>query len=171
VVNMSFFVDDDAFQESTEFKCTSDPTQRSFREAVERALRYAVRRGVTPVAALGNSDQDLANPKDENGNPISNECEVVPAESPGVIGTTSLGNASQKATYSNYGFGEADVAAPGGMAPSDVQFRLQATAVDIGLPGYDECFGHGRINAFRAVTNDRSLVRDASAPYCPEYTE
>ncbi len=78
VINMSFFVDDDAFQESTEFKCTSDPTQRSFREAVERALRYAVKRGVAPVAALGNSDQDLANPKDENGNPISNECEVVP---------------------------------------------------------------------------------------------
>ena len=46
VINMSFFVDDDAFQESTEFKCTSDPTQRSFREAVERALRYAVKKGV-----------------------------------------------------------------------------------------------------------------------------
>ena len=141
-----------------------------------------------------------------------------------MIGTTSLGNQSQKATYSNYGFGEADVAAPGGsgttgdcrttilstlpgglygciqgtsmasphaagvaalivsqfgklkggdvdMSPADVQSRLQATAVDIGLPGYDECFGHGRINAFRAVKNDQSPARDASAPYCPEYTE
>ena len=91
VINTSFFVDDDEFQQSTEFKCTSDPTQRSFKEAVERALRYAVKRGVAPVAALGNSDQDLANPKDENGNPISNEREVVPAESPGVIGTTASG--------------------------------------------------------------------------------
>ncbi len=224
VVNMSFFVDDDEFQQSTEFKCTSDPTQRSFKEAVERALRYAVKRGVAPVAALGNSDQDLANPKDENGNPISNECEVVPAESPGVIGTTALGNRSEKSSYSNYGFGAADVAAPGGngttgdcrttilstlpgglygciqgtsmasphatgvaalivsqfgklkggdveLSPSDVQLRMQATAVDIGLLGYDECFGHGRINALRAVKNDRTVVRDATAPNCPEYTE
>ena len=57
------------------------------------------------------------------------------------------------------------------MSPSDVQSRLQATAVDIGLPGYDECFGHGRINAFRAVKNDQSVARDGAAPYCPEYTE
>jgi subtilisin family serine protease len=224
VVNMSFFVDDDAFQESTEFKCTSDPTQRAYREAVERALRYAVKRGVAPVAALGNSDQDLANPTDDEGNAISNECEVVPAESPGVIGTTALGPESEKSGYSNYGSGEADVAAPGGngttgdctttilstlpggaygciqgtsmasphaagvaalivsqigklkdgdvqSSPADVQKRLQATAVDIGLPGYDECFGHGRIDAARAVRNDTSAAYDASAPFCPEYDE
>jgi subtilisin family serine protease len=225
VVNMSFFVDDDEFQESTEFKCTSDPTQAAFREAVERALAYARGRGVTPVAALGNSDQDLANPVDEDGNPISNECEVVPAESPGVIGTTSLGADSEKASYSNYGAGEADVAAPGGngttgdctttilstlpggaygciqgtsmasphaagvaallvsqfgrlassgdvhLAPDEVQQRLQSTTIDIGLPGYDECFGHGRIDALRAVTGDTSPARDDSAPNCPEYTD
>ena len=114
VINMSFFVDDDAFQESTEFKCSSDATQRAFRQSVERALKYARQRGVTLVAALGNSDQDLANPVDENGQPISNECEVVPAESDGVIGTVALGNQSEKASYSNYGAGEADVSAPGG---------------------------------------------------------
>jgi len=37
---MSFFVDDDEFQESTEFKCSSDPVQRTFRRAVERAIQY-----------------------------------------------------------------------------------------------------------------------------------
>ena len=225
VINMSFFVDDDEFQQSTEFKCTSDPTQNAFRTSVERALRYAVKRGVAPVAALGNSDQDLANPTDDAGHPISNECEVVPAESPGVIGTTSLGNRSEKASYSNYGYGEADVAAPGGngttgdcrttilstlpggaygciqgtsmasphaagvaalivsqfgklgadgdvkLSPDEVQRRLQRTAVDIGLVGYDECFGHGRINALRAVRSDTSVIHDATAPHCPEYTE
>ena len=62
VINMSFFVDDNAFQESTEFKCNSDPTQRAFRESVERAIAYAISRGVVPVAALGNSDEDLGNP-------------------------------------------------------------------------------------------------------------
>ncbi|MGH2402118.1 MAG: S8 family peptidase, partial [Candidatus Limnocylindria bacterium] len=114
VINMSFFVDDDAFQESTEFKCSSDETQRAFRQAVERAMQYARSRGVTPVAALGNSDQDLAHPVDDTGQAVSNECEVVPAETQGVIGTMALGSQSEKAGYSNYGTGKADVAAPGG---------------------------------------------------------
>ncbi|CAN5334959.1 S8 family serine peptidase [soil metagenome] len=114
VINMSFFVADNEFQESTEFKCSSDATQRAFRQAVERALQYARKQGVTPVAALGNSDQDLAHPVDDTGQPISNECEVVPAETQGVIGTVSLGRNSEKARYSNYGSGMADVSAPGG---------------------------------------------------------
>jgi subtilisin family serine protease len=242
VINMSFFVDDAEFQQSTEFKCTSDPTQRAFRRAVERALQYARSQGVLPVAALGNSDQDLAHPEtqsddptgvvggtggvfDPGGNSISNDCEVVPAESSGVVGTMSLGRSSQKASYSNYGTGKVDVAAPGGAGttgdctttilstiPADlygciqgtsmasphaagvaalivsefgylgpdgdwkmevtkVESILQGTAVDIGLPGYDECFGNGRIDALRAVTKDTSRLHDGSAPYCPEYAE
>ena len=60
---------------------------------------------------------------------------------------------------------------------SDVSSRrqggvlLQATTIDIGLPGYDECFGNGRIDALRAVTHDTSAASDPSAPHCPEYTE
>ena len=225
VINMSFFVDDNEFQESTEFKCASDPIQRTFRHAVERAIQYARSQGVTPVAALGNSDQDLAHPVDETGQPISNECEVVPAETQGVIGTSSLGPRSEKAGYSNYGVGMNDVAAPGGngstgdcattilstfpggayvciqgtsmasphaagvaalivsqfgelgqdgdvkMPPQHVEALLQSTTVDIGLPGYDECFGNGRIDAFRAVTADTDREYDAGAPPCPEYAE
>ncbi|MGH2386024.1 MAG: S8 family serine peptidase, partial [Candidatus Limnocylindria bacterium] len=225
VVNMSFFVDDNEFQESTEFKCSSDATQRAFRQAVERALQYAREQGVTPVAALGNSDQDLAHPVDDDGQPISNECEVVPAETQGVIGTMSLGRESEKAGYSNYGSGMTDVAAPGGngttgdctttilstlpadaygciqgtsmasphaagvaalivsefgklgsdgdvkLSPTKVEAMLQRTTVDIGLAGYDECFGNGRIDALRAVTADTSSATDPSAPDCPEYAE
>ena len=37
VINMSFFVDDDEYQQSTEFKCNDDPVMRTFRRAVERA--------------------------------------------------------------------------------------------------------------------------------------
>jgi lantibiotic leader peptide-processing serine protease len=223
VINMSFFVDDNEFQESTEFKCNSHPVMRTFRRAVERAVSYARSQGVTPIAALGNSDQDLAHPVDENGEPISNECEVVPAETQGVIGVTSLGPTSEKAAYSNYGTGQADVAAPGGngetgdcattilstipgayvciqgtsmasphaagvaalivsqygtvgrdgdvkMSPQQVEAYLQGTTVDIGLPGYDECFGHGRIDALRAVTHDTSRLSEATEP-CPEYSE
>jgi subtilisin family serine protease len=224
VINMSLFIDDAELLQSTEFKCSSDPAMRTLRRATERALAYARNRGVTPVAALGNSDQDLAHPVDANGQPIPNECEVVPAESPGVIGTTALGPESEKAQYSNYGYGEADVAAPGGNGstgdctttiPStfpgstygciqgtsmasphttgvvaliisqfgtlrggdmtmplwQVESYLKSSTVDIGLRGYDECFGAGRIDALRAVRHDTSRVRDAAAPNCPEYTE
>jgi subtilisin family serine protease len=225
VINMSFYVDDDEWQESTEFKCNDDPAMRALRRAVERAIQYARSQGVTPVAALGNSDQDLAHPVDpETGEPISNNCEVVPAETQGVIGTTALGPEQEKASYSNYGDGPADVAAPGGngttglctetilstipgggyaciqgtsmasphaaglaalivsqygtvgrdgdvqMSPQRVAAILQATTVDIGLAGYDECFGHGRIDALRAVTGDTSRAAEQT-PLCPEYAE
>lgn len=72
VINMSFFVDDDTFLSSTEFKCMSDPVQRAFRQANERAIQYARNQGVVPVAALGNSDNDLAHPPE----PYENDCDV-----------------------------------------------------------------------------------------------
>jgi subtilisin family serine protease len=223
VINMSFFVDDNEFQESTEFKCSSDPVQRTFRHAVERAMSYARSQGVTPVAALGNSDTDLAHPQEEQG--VTNECEVVPAETQGVIGTAALGRNSEKARYSNYGTGATDVAAPGGngftgdcnrtvlstipgggyvciqgtsmasphaagvaalivsqfgrlgadgdvkMPPQKVEDYMQSSTIDIGLRGYDECFGNGRIDALRAVRHDTSRAYDATAPACPEYAE
>jgi subtilisin family serine protease len=221
VINMSFFVDDDAFQESTEFKCNSDPTQRAFRQSVERAIAYARSRGVVPVAALGNSDEDLGNPSAAD----ADDCDVVPAETAGVIGVSSLGPESEKAGYSNYGVPANDVSAPGGngttgdctttilstlpagsygciqgtsmasphaagvvalivsqfgklgrdgdvvLAPDKVEEILERSAVDIGLAGYDTCFGNGRIDALRAVERDFSARFDASAPHCPEYAE
>ena len=225
VINMSFFVDDNEFLQSTEYKCMSDPVQRAFRLANERAIQYASNQGVVPVAALGNSDDDLAHPPE----PYENECDVVPAETQGVVGTSALGRVNQKAGYSNYGFGKVDVAAPGGagttgdcentvistiplgtgygcfqgtsmasphaagvaalivsqfgkegtdageldvvMRPQRVEDFLQSTTIDQGLPGYDECFGNGRINALRAVQHDTANVYDPTAPFCPEYEE
>ena len=110
VANMSFFVDDDEFQQSTQFKCQSNDTQRAYRAAVERALAYARGEGVSLVAALGNSDTDLADPAETGGT----NCRTVPAQSPGVIGTVALGPNSEKSYYSSYGAGWADVSAPGG---------------------------------------------------------
>jgi subtilisin family serine protease len=115
VINMSFFVDDAFPLGSTEFKCNSDPDQRVFRHINERAINYARNQGVVPVAALGNSDANLADPPE----PYENECEVVPAETEGVIGTMSLGPTSEKAYYSSYGVGATDVAAPGGNSRND----------------------------------------------------
>jgi lantibiotic leader peptide-processing serine protease len=221
VINMSFFVDDDAFQESTEFKCNADPQQHAFRTSVERAIKYARGRGVVPVAALGNSDEDLGNPSAAD----PNDCDVVPAETEGVIGVASLGADSEKAGYSNYGVPANDVAAPGGngttgdctttilstlpggtygciqgtsmasphaagvaalivsqfgklgrngdveLSPDRVEEILERSAIDLGLTGYDTCFGNGRIDALRAIERDFSARYDAAAPFCPEYTE
>ena len=221
VINMSFFVDDDAFQESTEFKCNSDPQQRAFRTSVERAIAYARGRGVVPVAALGNSDEDLGDPSAAD----AEDCDVIPAETEGVIAVASLGPDSEKAGYSNYGVPANDVAAPGGngttgdcrttilstlpagsygciqgtsmasphaagvaalivsrfgrlgrdgdveLAPNRVEEILERSAVDLGLEGYDTCFGNGRIDALRAVERDFSVRYDAAAPFCPEYSE
>jgi len=218
VVNMSFFVDDDDFQESTEFKCQSNDTQRAYRAAVERALAYARGEGVSLIAALGNSDTNLASP------PGGQKCKTVPAQASGVVGTAALGPDSEKASYSSWGSGWADVSAPGGngttgncldtvlstlpgnsygciqgtsmasphttgvaaliisqfgrrdgngwsWAPDKVSAKLAKTAIDIGKKGYDKCFGNGRIDALRAVRNDTAYKYDASAPFCPEYTE
>jgi subtilisin family serine protease len=228
VINMSFFVDDDQLLESHEFKCMNDPAQRAFRKSNERAIQYARNQGVVPVAALGNSDNDLAHPPE----PYENDCEVVPAETQGVVGSMALGPGSEKAYYSNYGFGMTDVASPGGnsrsthgefpgpcgtqvlstipggwgcfqgtsmasphaagvaalivsqfgrlgndagepdvvMRPTEVESYLQSTTIDIGLKGYDKCFGNGRIDALRAVLHDTKYLYQPNEP-CPEYVE
>jgi hypothetical protein len=57
------------------------------------------------------------------------------------------------------------------MPPQKVENYLQGTTIDIGLPGYDECFGNGRIDALKAATHDTSYVYDPAAPPCPEYAE
>ena len=225
VMNMSYFVDDNELLESTMFKCNNDPVQRAFRKANERAIQYARQQGVTPVAALGNADFDLAHPPE----PYENNCEVVPAETQGVIGTMSTGPQQEKSVFSNYGVGATDVAAPGGnpdeevpflcthevlstipnefgiswfclsgtsmasphaagvaaliisqygrikdgdvwMPPQQVEAYLQGTVVDIGKKGYDECFGHGRVDALRAVQHQTRAEYQANPP-CPEYEE
>ena len=58
------------------------------------------------------------------------------------------------------------------MSPQQVENHLQGTTVDIGLPGYDECFGNGRIDALRAVSRDTSGSSDPSElDTCTEYAE
>jgi lantibiotic leader peptide-processing serine protease len=105
VINMSLFADDGELLASTECKPNSDPQLRAFAEAVNRAVRYAGKRGATTVVAAGNSDTELSSEDD---------CQVVPQESPGVVDVASIGPTKQKASYSSWG--EVEVAAPGGTA-------------------------------------------------------
>ncbi|MFD9426356.1 MULTISPECIES: S8 family serine peptidase [unclassified Streptomyces] len=107
------------------FNCKNDPDQGALVEAVARASKYAERRGTVNVAAAGNSQHDLAadeiedvtSPNDTE--PVTRtinprECLDIPTGVPGVVTVSATGAKGLKSSYSNYGRGIIDVAAPGG---------------------------------------------------------
>jgi subtilisin family serine protease len=133
VVNMSFYTD------PWLYNCTSrdeyiegDVTdaelteQRLISELVLGAVKYASDRGVTLIAAAGNEHTDLAAPTrmDETSpdypldtarpRVVANTCLNLPSEAPQVISVSSVGPSGTKADYSSYGFGDVEIAAPGG---------------------------------------------------------
>lgn len=128
VVNMSFYID------PWLYNCAANPAdspaeqaeQRTIVEAIQRALGYANRRGVTLVSALGNEHTDLGNPGVDATSPdfpadtahertIDNAtCLNLPAEGKNVISVSSVGPSGKKADYSNHGLEQNDVSAPGG---------------------------------------------------------
>lgn len=128
VANMSFFVDPFLYN------CRDEPTQRAIWKAVSRAMQFAVKQGVTPVAALGNEAHDLTHPEEDTispdfppeiaaeTRPVKNHCVLVPQELLGVIGVSALGPTRELAVYSNFGSGVVDVAAPGGDSAKPAPF-------------------------------------------------
>jgi subtilisin family serine protease len=112
VTNNSYTIDvgSTTGADALDFFCHNDPAQQPLIKAVQRAVRYAQKSGVTVVASAGNSNIDLANP------PLGNECVRLPSELPGVIAVSATALSGDKASYSNYGVGVIDVAAPGGDA-------------------------------------------------------
>ncbi|MFF5916749.1 S8 family serine peptidase [Streptomyces flavochromogenes] len=107
------------------FACKNDEDQKALIEAVTRATRYAERKGTVNVAAAGNSKFDLAadsivdnsSPNDTTpGDRVIDpkECLDYPAMLPGVVTVSATGAKGLKASYSNYGLGVIDIAAPGG---------------------------------------------------------
>jgi subtilisin family serine protease len=112
VVNNSYFADPNLYN------CRNDATQRAIWKAEQRAIRYAMSRGVVVLGSAGNNNHDLAHTSVDAVTPgardVNNACIKVPAEIPGVITVTSVGNLRQKAYYSDYGVGIIEVTAPGG---------------------------------------------------------
>lgn len=107
------------------FNCTTDPDQKALVTAVRRASGYAERKGAVNVAAAGNERYDLASdaitdPVSPNdGTPSSrvidpHECYDIPTQLPGVVTVSATGAKGLKSSFSNYGLGVVDVAAPGG---------------------------------------------------------
>lgn len=104
------------------YNCRNDATQRAIWKAEQRAIRYAMSKGVVVVAAMGNEAQDLSKQNVDNTSPddgtivtrdVTNACVEIPVEISGVIGVTAVTTSKAKASYSNYGVGVANVAAPG----------------------------------------------------------
>jgi lantibiotic leader peptide-processing serine protease len=130
VTNNSYFAD------PWEYNCRNDATQRAIWKAEQRAIRFAMNRGVTVVASAGNDSDDLSHPSTDITSPdfppgseqeraITNACVVIPVEIPGVVGVSATGSTTQdtsagqypdnlKSFYSNFGVSAIDVAAPGG---------------------------------------------------------
>ncbi|GAA1131857.1 MULTISPECIES: S8 family peptidase [Streptomyces violaceusniger group] len=107
------------------FNCTTDPDQKALVEAVRRASSYAERRGVVNVAAAGNENYDLTSDKitdpssPNDTTPGDREvdpsvCLDIPTQLPGVVTVASTGAKALKSSFSNYGLGIIDIAAPGG---------------------------------------------------------
>ncbi|MFD5876780.1 S8 family serine peptidase [Streptomyces sp. NPDC060322] len=123
------------------FNCKNDPDQGALVEAVTRATRYAERKGVVNVAAAGNSDHDLAldaiedstSPNDTT--PVTrtvdpSACPDIPTMVPGVVTVAATGAKNLKSSYSNYGLGVIDVAAPGG---DSTRYQAPEAPADNGL--------------------------------------
>ncbi|MFJ3159649.1 S8 family serine peptidase [Streptomyces kanasensis] len=144
VTNNSYYVD------PWLYNCTNDPDQGALVEALTRATRYAERKGSVNVAAAGNSDTDLASdsvtdttsPNDTE--PVErvvdpSQCPDIPTMLPGVVTVSSTGAKTLKSSFSNYGLGVVDIAAPGGdrteyqtpQAPA-VNGRILSTTVNGG---------------------------------------
>ena len=127
VVNMSYFVD------PWLFNCKDHPAdspaeqleQRTTIEAMQRALKYAHRRGVTLIAAAGNGAQDYSKTRIDDISPdfplgtekertVPTSCLDLPTQGKNVLSVTALGPSERKSFYSDYGVGHAFVGAPGG---------------------------------------------------------
>jgi subtilisin family serine protease len=107
------------------FNCVNDPDQKALVDSITRATRYAEKKGTVNVAAAGNNSYDLAthqitdpsSPDDTPPIPRTIDpsvCKDLPTQLPGVVTVAATGAKGLKSSYSNYGLGTIDIAAPGG---------------------------------------------------------
>jgi subtilisin family serine protease len=100
VTNNSYFVD-------PWLRTCDRDSEHVVYEAVRRAVDYSTAHGVLTMAAATNENVDL-------GGRTDSDCRVLPAGLRGVVAVSALGPTKLKASYSAYGLGVIDVAAPGG---------------------------------------------------------
>lgn len=152
--------------------------------SVQNAAQYMRNKGGVVVASAGNSglyDASISTPAiitvaatdsaDQRAS-WSAYGPIVDVSAPGVgIWTTSVG--AGYGAYSGTSFSSPLTAgvvalilsANPALQPSQVDSILSSTADDLGAPGRDDFYGHGRINAYRAVLAAKSTATsDTQAP-------
>ncbi|MDQ1006404.1 subtilisin family serine protease [Streptomyces sp. V4I23] len=161
VTNNSFYTD------PWQFNCPDDADQAAIIEGVRRAQAYAENKGSLQVAAAGNSNYDLANKTTDSESPndstpvtrtITNDCVDIPTELPGVVTVAAMGRGNVKASYSNFGNGVIDVAAPGG----DGAYGVYST-----LPGGKYGNKNGTSMASPHVAGVAALLASVNPAYTP----
>ncbi len=136
------------------------------------ACAYATQRGCLVVGAAGNDGVDTvdfpanldtvvavaATDANDNIANFSNAGPGIELSAPGneilsTLTNNNYGPMSGTSMATPYVAGVAALikSANPSMTGAQLRDRLAATCDDIGNPGYDELFGHGRINAFRAL--------------------
>jgi subtilisin family serine protease len=169
VTNNSYFAD------PWYFNCKNDPEQRAIWMAEQRAIKFAIRRGVLVVAAATNFGDDLAHPTRDIVSPdtgpgiprdITNACAVVPVEVPGVVGVSADGNLELKAFYSNYGSGAIQVTAPGGDSILQQTTEAPNGRVLSTVPG-GYAYAQGTSMATPHVTGVAALIESRFGPLEP----
>ncbi len=126
------------------YNCSTDPTQRAISTALQRAVSFASRQGVTVIAAASNEQQDLDHKTNDPFSPtdaetvertVTTDCKLLPLELDGVVGVSAMAADGNLAYYSNYGRRAVDLSAPGG------DFHVPATGNESGqilsdIPSY-----------------------------------
>jgi subtilisin family serine protease len=191
VVNMSFYTDPWLFNCASRADYISgDVTneeiaeQATIRQLVLAAVTYAFDHGVTLVAAAGNGHANYAAdtrfdgtspdypPGSERPRTVKKECLDLPSEAPEVISVSAVGPSTTKADYSNYGFGDVEVSAPGGWFRDNIGTPAYLTPGNLILSSYplDVAIDEGLANPDGTPTDDFSVRYCNKRGVCGFYT-
>lgn len=161
------------------FNCKDDPDQKALVDAITRASRYAEKKGTVNVAAAGNESYDLAS--DSITDPVSpndgtpgdrvidpHKCYDIPTQLPGVVTVAATGAKGIKSSFSNYGLGVIDIAAPGGDSTAYQKPEPPATSgLILGpLPGGKWGYMAGTSMATPHVVGVAALIK-STHPHAP----
>jgi lantibiotic leader peptide-processing serine protease len=186
VVNMSFYVDPWLFNcpGNSADSPADQAEQRTIIATMQRALGYARSKGVTLVAALGNSHfnydnitalTDSSSPdfpfQTTYDRPVQADCLDLPTMGDGVIGVSSVGPSKTKADYSNWSQTYGEVSAPGGWFRDGFGTPTFRTNENLILSAYPKNVGlaAGTIDPVTGDPTTTSVVKDCAENTCAYY--
>ncbi|MFE0379769.1 S8 family serine peptidase [Streptomyces inhibens] len=173
VTNNSYYVD------PWMFNCKDDADQAAIIDAVGRAASYAQRKGAINIAAAGNSNLDLAAPtlpdasSPNDSTPVERTinpktCWDVPTQLPGTVTVAATGVNKLRSSYSNYGLGQIDVAAPGGDSKQVPELPAKNGNILSTMPGGDWAYLAGTSMATPHVAGVAALLKSAHPKSSPQ---